>query len=108
MSKTCRSVEGFEFKVRDGGKTRWVRIQGRGGLLGDGTLAGIADRQRHGNPTHIGEIKRKLLTQARKQYQQDGDVLVLRDENAPPAKRFAATTPDAIVAIRERCWPPRR
>lgn len=101
------TICGFEFKVRERGRVRWCRLMGSGGLLGDGALAALnaPDRWRRRRATTreelLGRVRRKLLAEARRQVEVRGDVLALVSWDLPPAERFEAVVPTAILEVRE-------
>lgn len=93
---TKRRINGFEFLVeRSDGSRTWERIQGAGGLVGDGTLYQFDDGS---EPTAVHCAA--LLSRAR-QVVCDG-ARILLDPDAPPAERFATIHGVTLHACRPR------
>lgn len=85
---------GFEFRISEGQESRWVRIQGPGGLLGDGCLTTLK------TPEQIGKLEARLLRRARVQLEDDGEILILRSWHVPSEERYVIVRPDAVEEAR--------
>lgn len=87
-------IIGFEFQIEEGDTSRWVRIMGNGGLMGNGMLAAA-----NASGLRSSSVL-SLLKRAQRNFRADGHIRILRSWDLPPAERFEDVTPDYIRAVR--------
>jgi len=90
-----RRISGFEFVIREGSETRRVRLQGSGGLLGDGCLH-IQDW----TAEKVREVRERNLRLARWEMRVYGCVRERLGDHLPPSQRICKIAPDEIVACK--------
>lgn len=89
-----RKITGFQFQVREKGRLRWVRLQGSGGLMGDGMLHALQDKP----PPKT--TMRRLLGQANRELRSEGYLLEWRGDKLPPGKRIRRIRPTSVEQVK--------
>jgi hypothetical protein len=91
-----RRVYGFEFALsRAGESLGWHRVQGHGGLFGDGCLYRFDNG---GEPS--GKLLRRLRGECARMVQSEGYALVLVDPDAAPSERHTKLKGVEVTDIR--------
>lgn len=69
--RSRKTVAGFVFDLKRGGRLERVRLQGSGGLLGDGALAALNAEDTKLDPH---EVAGRLLRKAQEEHRRTGEV----------------------------------
>jgi len=81
-------IYGFEFQLaRDGAPLGWFRVQGAGGLFGDGSLYQFDDGKPVGH-IRLLRLQTRLKAKCDAMVRAEGAALVLVDPDAAPADRY--------------------
>lgn len=103
MMGPMERVTGFEFLIEDAAGARsWVRLQGSGGLMGDGTLATLNFLGAGGRSLEsaLARVTADCLNRARHELANEGTVRIVT-EHADPARRITRIAVRSVLACRE-------
>jgi hypothetical protein len=89
-------IVAFEFQLLTPQGLRWARVQGSGGLVGNGSLHAWQD----GRPPNARQIRIKLLRRVRAMLE-NGPLIVARDEISPIGEEFEKVSALAVLRTRE-------
>lgn len=92
-----KEITGFEFLIKDDGKSYWTSLQGSGGQLGAGALHAI--RNLDPKSPRVQDYAAKLLREAQKELQHEGTIRTYRDEE-DPGQRIRRVTASAVLKAR--------
>jgi hypothetical protein len=96
-TKAAKEIVGFEFLIKDDGKSYWTRLQGSGGQFGAGSLHAVHNL---GPKTpRVQALCSKLLSQAREELRREGTIRSYRDHE-DPARRIRPVAASAILKCR--------
>lgn len=88
-------ITGFEFLISEGGTTRWVRLMGAGGLIGDGML-GIINTV----PELLDNTKKSLLNRVN-DLCETGPLEEWIVGDVPLRERIKTIHPAKVLLVRE-------
>jgi hypothetical protein len=95
--KASKEITGFEFLIKDHGKSYWTALQGSGGQLGAGALHAI--RNLDPKNQRVQALCAKLLREAQKELQHEGTIRTYRDDE-DPGQRIRPVAASAIQKAR--------
>lgn len=88
------AFQGFKVFIRTGDTEQAVRVQGSGGLLGDGCLH-ITDW----NEGKLSLVCQRLQAQAERMLRTDGALRILVGWDLPLDERYTTITPDEVLRV---------